>query len=364
MGSGGGGSYTDAVQLLDQLGTLSISVPVQVYKGGVDACVLAMMGSPDVGEKLALTDLQAAISNTLKAYTQATGQGVTCAVPVEIGALNSLVPLIAAIGNPGMWVADGDGAGRAVPQLIETTYSGGAAGLAVSPVVIGNQASAAAEIQSTVLNVATTAQAEALARGIITSSFGSIAGFAGWPSTAANNYALTASIIQGTLSQAWTLGNYMLNSGPLTSQDIANCIQGVTGRTATVVLDNFYITDAVQNTAGGFDVGVVRLDSTATPGAGTVSHHLYNMNESLIMYSSTSTVPDVVAPDSICYYSTATGRGFSNSADDLAQYLNKGVPVSVIQVGAAPTLVAAPGVMAAFAAALLAIGYAGALPGN
>ena len=81
LGSGGGGSYTDAVQLLDQLGPLSISVPVQVYKGGVNACVLAMMGSPDVGEKLALTDLQAAITNTLKAYTQATGQGVTCAVP-------------------------------------------------------------------------------------------------------------------------------------------------------------------------------------------------------------------------------------------------------------------------------------------
>ena len=86
------------------------------------------------------------------------------------------------------------------------------------------------------------------------------------------------------------------------------------------------------------------------------------------MYSAASTMPDVVAPDSICYYSESTGRGFSNASDDLAEYFNAatgkstGKTVSVIQVRAAEKLCGTPGVLASFAALLRNLGYAGALP--
>jgi hypothetical protein len=72
----------------------------------------------------------------------------------------------------------------------------------------------------------------------------------------------------------------------------------------------------------------------------------------------------VLAPDSICYYSEGTGRGFSNATDDLAPYLGTRIPVSLIQVATAPQLYQAPGVLATFAALLQQLGYAGPMPPN
>ncbi len=86
------------------------------------------------------------------------------------------------------------------------------------------------------------------------------------------------------------------------------------------------------------------------------------------MYFSLSNMPDIIAPDSICYYSESTGLAFSNATDDLAVYFNAitrkstGQTVSIIMVKAAPQLYQATGVVASFAGLLRNIGYAGALP--
>ena len=91
-------------------------------------------------------------------------------------------------------------------------------------------------------------------------------------------------------------------------------------------------------------------------------------HQNLIMYSSLSNVPDIIAPDSICYYSESTGLGFSNASDDLAIYFNAstgkstGQSVSIIMVAAAPELCATAGVITSFSELLRNIGYAGALP--
>jgi DUF917 family protein len=258
-------------------------------------------------------------------------------------------------------VVDGDGCGRAVPQLVNTTYSGAPA-LLVSPCVLGNQATDKTQVQTTVLNVSTTEQAETLARGVVTADFGSIAGLAAWPSLASNQFALSGSYIEGTLSQAWILGQYMVESGPLTTAEVANCIQGISGRTATVIATGLYITQVSQTTAGGFDTGIVRLDNAPAGQPSTATYYLYNTNESLLLYSSAASSPVAIAPDSICYYSESTGRGFSNAADDLAPYLGTTQQVSLLTVAALPQLCQAAGVMEAFAALLLKIGYGGPLP--
>ena len=362
LGSGGGGSYTDALGVLDELSKTTFApVPVQAYPGNVNACVLAMIGSPDAGQSLHLKDLQGAIVNTMQAMVNASASQYNWVAPVEIGALNSMVPLIAGTMNPGLTVVDGDGCGRAVPQLVNTTYSGAAA-LLVSPCVLGNQATDPAQVQSAVLNVSSTAQAEALARGVVTADFGSIAGLAAWPSLASNQFALGGNYIKGTLSQAWILGQYMVESAsPLSAADVANCIQGISGRTTSVIASGLYITQVSQTTAGGFDTGIVRLDNAPAGQPSTATYYLYNTNESLLLYSSAASAPVALAPDSICYYSETSGRGFSNAADDLAPYLNTTEQVSLLQVAALPQLCQAAGVMQAFAALLLKIGYAGPL---
>ncbi|ANJ67071.1 hypothetical protein A9404_06455 [Halothiobacillus diazotrophicus] len=374
LGSGGGGSYADAVRVLNELEQRgwSGSVVVQPYDGATNACVLALMGSPDAADTLTLADMERAIAHTVCTFEVATGMALGTVVPVEVGPVNSLIPLIAATlsTNSIAWVVDGDGAGRAVPELPQTTYSGCRA-LAATPCALADDARSPEAAQSAVLRAPTAAQVESLAGGIVaTAAFGSFSGIALWPSNATNGYALSEGYLFGTLSQAHALGEYLLaGSVPRRTVDVANRIAELTERVATPVATNFYITEVSESTnASSLDAGIIRLDNTPDPINSAATVYLYNLNENLIMYSSEQTDPCVIAPDSICYYSESTGRGFSNATDDLATYFDfrtgrsTGLAVSVIKVAAVPAFTYAPGVLASFATLLRKIGFAGALP--
>jgi hypothetical protein len=156
---------------------------------------------------------------------------------------------------------------------------------------------------------------------------------------------------------------------PPTTAIVARKIEELTDRAAAPVLTNFYITSITQSTtSGALDAGIIRLDNSPEQSTSTETYYLYNLNENLIMYSSLSCTPNIIAPDSICYYSESTGLGFSNATNDLAIYFNSdtgkstGSKVSIIKVNAAPALFKAPGVVVSFAGLLRNMGYAGALP--
>jgi len=242
LGSGGGGSYSDATQVIEELAQRGWqgSVPINNYDGATNCCVLAMMGSPDVADSLTLTDVEYSIFNTINAFEAATGTVLGCVIPGEIDPINSIVPLIAAtLSDNAIWVVNGDGAGRAVPELPQTTY-GGSLTLAAGPCTLADDDQTAENSQSAILNAPTAAQIETLAGGIV-SAFGSFAGIALWQSNSNNAYALTGNYIAGTLTQTWALGKFLLNaSTPPTSRDVANQITDITGRTATVTLNNFW----------------------------------------------------------------------------------------------------------------------------
>lgn len=369
LASGGGGSYLDAVGVLAELGRSGWQggVTVAGYDGATDACVLAMMGSPDAATSLGLGDIRRSFDNTLAAFRAAVGRMPGCLIPVETGPINSIVPLIAAA-DLGLWVVDGDGAGRAVPELPQTTY-GGSARLPAAPCALGNDAALPALVESSVLNAPTSARIETLAGGIV-SAFGSFSGIALWPSNADNGFALQDSYIPGTMAQARDLGRCLLDAAaPPASAEVAALIARITGRAASVPVVNFYITDVRQATSSAsLDAGVIRLDNARNPADSTETCTLYNLNENLIAYSSAAAAPLIVAPDSICYYSESTGRGFSNATNDLAQYYDfnakksTGRTVSLIKVATAPELYRAAGVVASFAGLLRQIGYAGAMP--
>ncbi|BBP01764.1 hypothetical protein SFSGTM_24720 [Sulfuriferula nivalis] len=371
LASGGGGSYNDAVQVITELADSgwSNTVLVKDYDGVSNCSVLALMGSPDAADTLTLADVVYSITNTITAYQAMTGFTLGCVIPVEIGPINSIVPLIAAaISNNALWVVNGDGAGRAVPELPQTTYSGSAT-LAVSPCILANDAKIAATLESALLNSTTAAQAESLAGGIV-SAFGNFSGITLWPSNATNNYALTGNYISGTLTQAWALGEFLLNSPtPPATNAVTTQITQITERAATAIATNFYITSITQSTTtGSLDTGIIRLDNTPNPNNSTATYTIYNLNENLIMYSSLSNTPSIIAPDSICYYSESTGLGFSNATDDLAIYFDTntgqstGKTVSIIKIDAASQLYDAAGVITSFATLLHNLGYAGAMP--
>ncbi|KRD41969.1 hypothetical protein ASE52_20005 [Acidovorax sp. Root275] len=371
LASGGGGSYRDACSILQELAGQGWSgtVTVQDYDGATNACVLAIMGSPDAADSLTLSAVQNSVSNTVAVMEASTGALLGALIPVEIGPINSLVPLIgAAMSQGAVWVVNGDGAGRAVPELPQTTYTGGAQ-LAPCPAALASDASTLVDLESAVLGASTAARVETLAGGVV-AGFGGYSGIAMWPSNAGNGFALSGSYIPGTLEQARGLGQFLLQAAtPPATAAVADAIALITGRTARAVVTNFFITSVTQSTSSAsLDSGIIRLDNAQDPSLSTESHYLYNLNENLIMYSSASMTPDIIAPDSICYYSESTGRGFSNASDDLALYFDAatgkstGQMVSVIAVQTAPQLYNTPGVVASFAALLRNMGYAGAMP--
>ncbi|KQO22075.1 hypothetical protein ASF11_06675 [Acidovorax sp. Leaf76] len=372
LASGGGGSYSDACSIVKELAQQGYSgtVTVQDYDGATPACVLAIMGSPDAASSLDLAAIQNSVSNTLAVQQGLTGMQVGALIPVEIGPINSLVPLIgAAMSSGSVWVVNGDGAGRAVPELPQTTFTT-PSGPAPSPAVLASDAATLVAAEYAVLGSGTASGIESLAGGVV-GGFGGYSGIAMWPSNASNQFALSGSYIPGTLEQARALGQQMLQAvTPLSTAAVAAAIQSLTGRTASAVVTNFYITEVTQSTssATSLDSGIIRLDNAQDPTQSTQTHYLYNLNENLIMYSASSTSPDIIAPDSICYYSESTGRGFSNANDDLALYFNTatgrstGQMVSVISVQTAPQLYNTPGVVASFAGLLRKLGYAGGMP--
>lgn len=372
LASGGGGSYTDACSIVQELDNQGFSgtVKVQDYDGATPACVLAIMGSPDAASSLDLAAIQNSISNTLAVQQGMTGMQVGALIPVEIGPINSLVPLIgAAMSGGSVWVVNGDGAGRAVPELPQTTFTA-PSGPAPSPAVLASDAPTLVAAEYAVLGSTTASGIESLAGGVV-GGFGGYSGIAMWPSNAMNQFALSGSYIAGTLEQARALGLQMLQAvTPLSTSEVATAIQNLTGRAASAVVTNFYVTSVTQSTssATSLDSGIIRLDNAQDPSQSTATHYLYNLNENLIMYSASSTSPDIIAPDSICYYSESTGRGFSNANDDLAVYFDAatgrstGQTVSVISVQTAPQLYNTPGVVASFAGLLRKIGYAGGMP--
>ncbi|KFF49606.1 hypothetical protein GY26_07310 [Gammaproteobacteria bacterium MFB021] len=368
MASGGGGSYHDAKRVLEQLRKSGWCGRVEVkdYDGATDACVLAMMGSPDAAEDLSLVAIQRAMNNTVDAFRTLCGTAPTCVIPVGIGPINSLVPLIAALGdNPVQWVVNGDGSGRAVPELPQALYSE-AAGLTASPCILADNAQDAATARSVRLQATTAADVESLA-GSVVATFGSYAGIMLWPSTSANDFALANHYLPGTLEQVRALGAYMEDAdGPHTTAEIVAKLEALTGRDATCAITNGYITEVTQSTNGAsLDVGTIRLDDTPDPRDSSATHYLYNMNENLILYAAQDGAPVIVAPDSICYYSEHTGRGFSNAFADLAPYHDRqtgkstGVPVSIIGIRAAKAFREAAGVRDSFAGLLRRIVYAG-----
>ena len=371
LASGGGGSYHDACAIVQQLADQGFTgtVKVQDYDGSTNACVLAIMGSPDAADSLTLTAVQNSISNTVAVLQAYTGVAPGAFIPVEIGPINSLVPLIgAAMLGGSIWVVNGDGAGRAVPELPQTTFTGTPA-LAPCPAALASDAPNLVEMESALLGASSAARVETLAGGVV-GGFGGYSGIAMWPSNAGNQYALSGSYIPGTLEQARALGLQLLQAvTPLATAAVAAGIQSLTGRAASAVVTNFFITSVTQSTSSAsLDSGIIRLDNAQDPSQSTETHYLYNLNENLIMYSAASSTPDIIAPDSICYYSESTGRGFSNASDDLAQYFDAatgrstGNVVSVIAVQTAPQLYNTPGVVASFAALLRNIGYAGGMP--
>lgn len=302
LASGGGGSYTISQKMIADI--LAQKHPVELISVSdvqkkLRGAVIADMGSPDAMFSHPEFSAPTAASDALEHWSR---QHLDFVLPIEVGAINSLVPMTVAA-RKGIPIVDADGAGRAIPQLEMTTYN--QSGIAISPAALATGTNTQGiATSSVILNVPNASALEALARPIIaSSSFQEIAGLTCYPLTGEE---LKQAVISGTMTLAMQVGQ-AISQATTKGQSAIDVLLTLPQLQPCYLLGRGKLISNTVKTKGGFDCGRVILENSADGTQIT----LYYENESLIAYDHNHT-PLAMAPDSICCI-TEKGQPLSNA---------------------------------------------------
>ncbi len=337
LGSGGGGSLNSSQALSDYI--LKTFQEITIYYvseigGSETGAVFGAIGSPDA---LAAnpSSITPAVNKAVQLLQQTVQENYSFVLSVETG-VNMFIAMIAAYSN-NLKMVDGDGAGRAVPDLGMLTY---AASVAISPTVLTNTTT-----YSMALYALKAEDMDNLIRPIIsTPSFGAMGGLGLWNM---NGSTMQNVIIPYTFTNAIQLG-YMIWQNQNNPASLADNLRGYFGdRLLWIELGT--LTTATEVTSGGFDRGVTTFQTQ------TQLLTIVNQNENLIVWSNQSQVPIALAPNLICFI-TKDGIPYTNG-DNLQDKI--GTVFYICYIEALPQL-QTPYALQQFQEGLEALGYYGA----
>jgi uncharacterized protein len=382
LSSGGGGTYTSGLNLLNDFGNpdyypvetvACIDVDEIPASGTQRGAVIAYMGAPEAIENLQYPKAAVAAAEQLKSWLSAQGLSLDYIIPVEIGALSSITACTVAA-KLDLPVVNGDGAGRAVPELTMLTYA--SEGISPNPTIMSNASGISFNVSvDAPSDTNTDALMELVARPIISlPQFDQQAGLAIWVMTVEEIKAAVK--IRKTLSACLEIGNliksYQEQSQKLSPETVRMLVEKEL-QTSAYILFSGKLTQAQNLTSGGFDHGQVALEANGQ------TFSILFQNESLIAWRSDSNHPQAMAPDSIAYLVDNEQIVYSNGdligADNQLKEELVGCTVTVIGIAANPALrddqaerrknrraktTAQPGeIMKSFEAVLETLGYYG-----
>lgn len=291
LGTGGGGNpYIGklmARELLRRGKTITV-VPSESVPDDALVTSVGGMGSPTIGiERLVRGDEYLLALRTLERHL---GRQFTHLIPGEVGGSNSTRPLVVAA-QTGLPVIDGDGMGRAFPELQMDTFA--IYGPPPTPAAIADPYGQTALFDG----IADPRTLERYARAV-TIQMGGAAGYAYPPMTGAE---VKRIVIPRTLTLAHAIGDTVLAARASHTDAIAALLR-ITGG---IRLFAGKITDVERRLVGGFARGVVGF-------AGMGSHEGETLridfqNENLIARDGDGAVLAVV-PDLICIVGRETAE--------------------------------------------------------
>lgn len=319
LGTGGGGDPHLGKAMVDyalRAGDESVTV-YDVDEVADDAFVvpIAGMGAPTIShEKLPSREEPVA---ALRAIERHLGKRADAVVPVEVGGINSTIPLLVAA-QTGLPVVDGDGMGRAFPELQMKTFA--AYGVAGSPCALAGAGSETVIVDTGRDNH----RMEWLARGV-TIRLGGAALIAEFTMTGRQ---LKDTAVRGSLSLAMRIGRALRaartdHSDPLDA--LAETI-AATDFQHVRTLFRGKVVDVERRTEGGFARGTARLGGFGTDEELVISfqnEHLQATLDGRVL----CTVPDLIA-----VLDAETGEAITTEA------MRYGQRVNVVGIAAPPIM--------------------------
>lgn len=248
LGTGGGGNtYIGRLRLEKELRERNIAVDIISADDVADdalVCAVSMMGAPTVSnEKLAAGN---EIQTAIRALEEHLKQDVAAIIIGEIGGSNALGPLIAGL-QCGLPVVDGDGMGRAFPELQMDTFN--ITGVSPAPFVLADSHGNV----SIFSRISSALQAEAFGRSLTIEMGGSAALIMPIMSGAE----MKTGIIHDTLTLAKRIGKTVLACRERSEEPAQAIAELCNGR----VLFTGKIIDVERRTVQGFARGKLKISA-------------------------------------------------------------------------------------------------------
>ncbi len=281
LGTGGGGNpYIGMLRTRELIrgGAAVRIVPLDAMPDGAMVGRVGGIGAPLIGvEKIAQGG---ELLRALRAMEEAAGARMSALIAAEIGGANAMAPIIVAA-QAGLPVLDGDGMGRAFPELQMTTFA-----------IYGNRGTMTALADDkgnvVVLRHLVDAIAQERFARTVAVAMGAGAGAAGAPLPMAF---VRQVAIPGTVSQALTIGRIVLDARGR-RQDVVGRMVEETGAT------HFFtgkITDVRRDLLGGFVRG--HVDLTGIDRWAGAAARIAIQNENLVLWidgAAAAMVPDLI----------------------------------------------------------------------
>lgn len=320
LGCGGGGDpYIGSLMLKQALqdGSRVKLLDVDAVHEESLLVPFGLMGAPTViVEKIPNGQEFIAALRSMERHLGKQAEAVMCA---EIGGLNALLPLVLGA-RAGLPVVDGDGMGRAFPQLHMTTYH--IFGIPASPMVMADEYSSTVVIESE-----RSEEVERLGRHVVVAMGGSTS-ICLYPMNGAD---AKRSTVRGTLSLALGLGSTIRAARRSSNDPIAHMLRYL----ATTpyyqhsrVLFTGKTVDLTRRTTGGFALGEVVIEGMGSCAGRRCT--LTFQNEHLVARDGERVL--AIVPDLIAVLDSATAEPITTEG------LKYGQRVVVVGISAAPIM--------------------------
>ncbi len=309
LGSGGGGSVGLALLFIDKMindADVIRYVNPDKLETNKTVSLVAVLGSPEkmfdgFGQTASLNAFQE-MDNYLTQFSQ---HPLGYLMPVEMGAINVLIPFIISA-KKGIAVINGDPSGRAVPEMSMNLLNINK--LSLNPVILTSDTDDLGRYQKINVQVKDADDAESQARRFARSN-NNIAGIACYPMPSAglncsdlpNND--QAKFVPCTVGFAWHLGR--------------NIVESRNYNKFLELLDNFsfpsyklfegVITHKEERKISGFDVGKITVTN------GDEAFFIYYKNESLLAWNVTRKRYVAMGPDSINFLTLKNAQPFTHA---------------------------------------------------